>query len=133
MAVMMFLVLLTTPLPAEASTRELDNHMVELLLEKPVEPPPVVADKKLPPKEEEGKRARKEEGKAGETGVLPALELNENEQTVFATLKANDELSIDEIIRACGLPSSAVNVALFSLEMKRLVKQLPGKMFVRNQ
>ena len=48
-------------------------------------------------------------------------------------VKADDEMSIDEIIRASGLPSSAVNVALFSLEMKRLVKQLPGKMFVRNQ
>ena len=70
---------------------------------------------------------------ASETGVLPALELNENEQKVFDAVKTDEELSIDEIIRASGLPSSAVNVALFSLEMKRLVKQLPGKMFVRNQ
>jgi len=69
---------------------------------------------------------------ASETGVLPALELNENEQKVFAAVKANDESSIDEIIRASGLPSSTVNVALFSLEMKRLVKQLPGKMFLQN-
>lgn len=68
-----------------------------------------------------------------ETGVLPALELNDNEQRVLAAVKAGDENSIDEIIRASGLPSSAVNVALFSLEMKRLVKQLPGKLFVRNQ
>jgi DNA processing protein len=70
---------------------------------------------------------------AGETGVLPALDLNENEQTIFAAVKLEEETSIDEIIRACGLPSSAVNVALFSLEMKRLVKQLPGKLFVRNK
>jgi len=70
---------------------------------------------------------------ASETGVLPALELNENEQKIFAAVQLNDETSIDEIIRACGLPSSAVNVALFSLEMKRLVKQLPGKLFVRNK
>ena len=70
---------------------------------------------------------------ASETGVLPALELNENEQTIFAAVKLEDETSIDEIIRASGLPSSAVNVALFSLEMKRLVKQLPGKLFVRNK
>jgi DNA processing protein len=70
---------------------------------------------------------------ASETGVLPALELNENEQKVFAAVKLDDETSIDETIRACGLPSSAVNVALFSLEMKRLVKQLPGKLFVRNK
>jgi DNA processing protein len=70
---------------------------------------------------------------AGETGVLPALELNENEQLIFANVKLDDETSIDEIIRASGLPSSAVSVALFSLEMKRLVRQLPGKMFLRNR
>jgi DNA processing protein len=69
---------------------------------------------------------------ASETGILPALELNENEQKVLIVVKADDEMSIDEIIRASSLPSSAVSVALFSLEMKRLVKQLPGKMFVRN-
>ncbi|HEY5296618.1 MAG TPA: DNA-processing protein DprA [Verrucomicrobiae bacterium] len=68
----------------------------------------------------------------GETGVLPALELSENEQKVFDALKTDDELSIDEVIRASGLSSSAVSVGLLSLEMKRIVKQLPGKMFVRN-
>ena len=70
---------------------------------------------------------------ANATGVLPALELNENEQNVFSAVKLAEESSIDEIIRASGLPSSAVSVALFSLEMKRLVKQLPGKLFVRNK
>jgi len=70
---------------------------------------------------------------ASETGVLPALALNENEERIFASVRLEDETSIDEIIRASGLPSSAVNVALFSLEMKRLVKQLPGKLFVRNK
>src|SRR6516225_9365904 len=66
-----------------------------------------------------------------ETGVLPALELTDHEQKVFGALDS-EELSIDDIIRKCGLPSSAVSVALLSLEMKRLVKQLPGKMFVKN-
>jgi len=69
----------------------------------------------------------------GETGVLPALELSENEQKVFDALRTNDETSIDEVIRRSGLPSSAVSVALLSLEMKRVVKQLPGKLFVRNR
>ena len=70
---------------------------------------------------------------ASETGVLPALELSETEQKIFDAVKADDETTIDEVIRACGLPSSTVSVALFSLEMKRLVKQLPGKLFVRNK
>jgi DNA processing protein len=68
----------------------------------------------------------------GETGILPALELSENEQKVFDALKSDDELTIDEVIRKSGLPSSAVSVGLLSLEMKRVVKQLPGKLFVRN-
>lgn len=68
---------------------------------------------------------------AAETGVLPALELSENEQKVYDTL-SNEEVGIDDVIRKSGLPSSAVSVALLSLEMKRLVRQLPGKMFVRN-
>ncbi|HVU28566.1 MAG TPA: DNA-processing protein DprA [Verrucomicrobiae bacterium] len=67
----------------------------------------------------------------GETGVLPALELSENEQKVFDALD-DDERGIDELIRQSGLPSSAVSVALLSLEMKRIVKQLPGKMFRKN-
>src|SRR5438477_6469886 len=66
-----------------------------------------------------------------ETGVLPAIELSENEQKVFVTLD-HEEIGIDDIIRKSGLPTSAVSVALLSLEMKRLVKQLPGKVFVKN-
>jgi DNA processing protein len=66
-----------------------------------------------------------------ETGVLPALELSENEKLVYDSL-SREESSTDDVIRQSGLPSSAVSVALFGLEMKRAVKQLPGKMFVRN-
>ena len=67
----------------------------------------------------------------GETGVLPALELSENEQKVYGTLD-HEEISIDDVICKSGLPSSAVSVALLNLEMKRLIRQLPGKMFQRN-
>jgi DNA processing protein len=67
----------------------------------------------------------------GETGVLPALELSENERRVYDSL-SHEESSIDEVIRRSGLPSSAVSVALLSLEMKHVIKQLPGKLFVQN-
>ena len=63
--------------------------------------------------------------------TLPGMTLSDNEQKTYDAL-SNEESSIDEIIRRTGLPSSAVSVALLSLEMKRLVKQLPGKLFVRN-
>jgi DNA processing protein len=67
---------------------------------------------------------------AAETGVLPALELTENEQLVFAALDT-EERHMDEVIQKSTLPASAVSVALLSLEMKRLVRQLPGRYFVR--
>lgn len=69
----------------------------------------------------------------GETGVLPALELSANEQKIFDALAVEEESSIDEVIRRSGLPASAVNVGLLGLEMKRVVRQLPGKLFVRNR
>lgn len=68
---------------------------------------------------------------AAQTGVLPALELSDNEQKVYDALD-REEISIDDVMRKSGLPVSAVSVALLSLEMKRLVRQLPGKMFLKN-
>ena len=67
-----------------------------------------------------------------ESGTLPALSLSENEQKVHDVL-SREELAMDDVIRRSGLPASAASVALLSLEMKRLVKQLPGKLFVRNR
>jgi DNA processing protein len=58
--------------------------------------------------------------------------LSDNEQAVINCLPDTQERTIDEVIRGTGLPASAVSVALLSLEMKRIVKQLPGKCFVRN-
>jgi DNA processing protein len=69
---------------------------------------------------------------AAQTGVLPALELSDNERKAYDAV-ADEEMNIDEVIRKSGLPSSAVSVALLNLEMKRLIRQLPGKVFVRNQ
>jgi len=44
----------------------------------------------------------------------------------------NEEVAIDEIIRGTGLTSAAVSATLLGLEMKRLIKQLPGKQYARN-
>ncbi|HEY3860336.1 MAG TPA: DNA-processing protein DprA [Verrucomicrobiae bacterium] len=62
---------------------------------------------------------------------LPALSLSDNETALYDLID-NQETGIDDIIRRSGLPASAVSVALLGLEMKRLVRQLPGKMFVKN-
>src|SRR5204862_6118038 len=69
---------------------------------------------------------------AAENGTLPALTLSQNEQKVYEVL-GHEELAMDDVIRRSGLPPSAAAVTLLSLEMKRLIKQLPGKLFVRNR
>lgn len=62
--------------------------------------------------------------------TLPALTLTPAEQQVFDALGA-EEMGLDDVIRRSGLPASAVSAALLGLEMKRLVRQLPGKVFQR--
>jgi DNA processing protein len=76
-------------------------------------------------------RSNRSEG-PGDSPKLPAATLSENEQSVFDAL-TDDESSIDELIRRSGLPASTVTVALLGLEMKRLIRQLPGKMFLKNR
>jgi DNA processing protein len=66
-----------------------------------------------------------------ETASFPAMSLTDNEQAAYTVLSA-EERSIDEVIRLSGLSASTATVALFSLEMKRLARQLPGKLYVRN-
>lgn len=62
---------------------------------------------------------------------LPGLTLTENEKLVYDALGA-EELFTDDVIEKTGLPASTVSVALLTLEMKKLVKQMPGKVFARN-
>jgi DNA processing protein len=69
---------------------------------------------------------------AAETGVLPALELTEPEQLVYETL-SHEDISIDDVIVRSNLPASAASVALLSLEMKKLVRQIPGRRYLRNR
>jgi DNA processing protein len=64
-------------------------------------------------------------------GTKPALRLSDMEEKVMAQL-GREETAIDEIIRASGLTTACVSATLLSLEMKRLVRQLPGKQYVRN-
>jgi DNA processing protein len=61
---------------------------------------------------------------------LPGLTLTENEKVVYEALGV-EELFTDDVIAKTGLPASTVSVALLTLEMKKLVKQMPGKVFVR--
>jgi len=60
--------------------------------------------------------------------TLPAL--SDEERRVYDAIEST-ETAIDDIGRKCQLPSATVSSALLRLELKRLVKQLPGKYFVK--
>lgn len=68
------------------------------------------------------------------TPELPAAatptELTANQQKVFDAL-GSEEASFDSVMMTSGLTAAAVSSNLLALEMRRLVKQLPGKRFVK--
>ncbi len=67
---------------------------------------------------------------ASESGQLPGLTLSDNEKLLYDAL-GTEELFTDDLIAKTGLPPSTVSVALLTLEMKKLVRQAPGKVFSR--
>jgi DNA processing protein len=60
----------------------------------------------------------------------PQQELTETEHTVLEAL-TDDENHVDAITSRSRLPTAIVSSTLLALEMKRLVKQLPGSRFVK--
>jgi DNA processing protein len=56
--------------------------------------------------------------------------LTPEEEKIYAAIEL-DETPIDAITQATGLSSGIVSSALLRLEMRKLVRQLPGKRFVR--
>jgi DNA processing protein len=62
--------------------------------------------------------------------VRPLPDLSEEERRVYESIRET-ETSIDDIATEAGLPSGTVSSTLLRLELKKLVKQLPGKYFVK--
>ena len=60
----------------------------------------------------------------------PGISLAGDENTVYQSI-GTSETHINEITAKCGLPSSIVNATLMKLEMKRVIKPLPGKYYTR--
>jgi DNA processing protein len=68
---------------------------------------------------------------AAQPKARPALDqLSGEEAKVFEVL-GGEELHVDIIIRKSGLPSPVVSSSLLRLEMRKLVRQLPGRIYVR--
>ena len=60
----------------------------------------------------------------------PSATLAGDEEKVFAML-GTAETHINEIAASTGLPMPVVSATLMKLEMKRVVRPLPGKFYVR--
>src|SRR5213082_2014973 len=67
---------------------------------------------------------------APEAAARPLPPLSDEERRVYDAIEAT-ETSIDDVTTKSELSSAAVSSTLLQLELKRLVKQLPGKYFVK--
>jgi DNA processing protein len=65
-----------------------------------------------------------------QAAARPLPTLTDDERRVYDAIEAT-ETSIDDIATKSDLPSGNVSSTLLRLELKRLVKQLPGKYFVK--
>ena len=89
--------------------------------------PPEIAARLLPPEPAKRKKA----GAVAQTQhVLPA-DLSEGERVVMKLLSADEPVHIDALVGASNLSVSALTGILLGLEMRELIRQLPGKCFVR--
>jgi DNA processing protein len=58
--------------------------------------------------------------------------LTEDERKVYKVL-SDEPAYIDEILRTTGITPSKMSKVLLNLELKRLIKEMPGKQFVRRE
>ena len=89
--------------------------------------PPQIAARLLPPPFGEKK---KEKSLADRLEFVPAG-LSQPENLVFRTLTPDSPTHLDALFEQSRLPISELTAALLSLEMRELIRQLPGRCFVR--
>ncbi len=70
-----------------------------------------------------------EQPEAEQRNLLAAASLNGSEKKLYELLSAEELIPIDDLVERSGLNSSEVLATLFNLEMKGIVRQLPGKQF----
>jgi DNA processing protein len=89
--------------------------------------PPQIAAKLLPPPFGERRRER---SLADQLSLVPQA-LKGNERSVFKLLTADSPSHIDSLVEESKLSVADLTAALLALEMRELVRALPGKCFVR--
>lgn len=72
-----------------------------------------------------------EKASAEERLALVQEGLSETQRILFGLLSVDEARLIDDLVDLSGLNSSEVLAALFDLEMKGVVRQLPGKQFLK--
>src|SRR6059058_1172966 len=72
-----------------------------------------------------------EQPEAEQRNLLAVNGLNDSEKKLYELLSVEEPVPIDEIVERSGLNSSNVLATLFTLEMKGIVRQLPGKQFCK--
>jgi len=72
-----------------------------------------------------------EQPETEQRNLLAVNGLNGSEKKLYELLSAEEPVPVDEIVERSGLNSSEVLATLFTLEMKGIVRQLPGKQFCK--
>jgi DNA processing protein len=89
--------------------------------------PREIAAELLPPP----RRRSKKKGELIDQLQLTPPDLSEDERTVFKLLTTDSPLQIDALAETTKLSITQLTTALLSLEMRELIRALPGKCFVR--
>ena len=72
-----------------------------------------------------------EQPEAEQRNLLAVNGLSDSEKKLYELLSAEEPVPIDDLLERSGLNSSEVLATLFTLEMKGMVRQLPGKQFCK--
>lgn len=88
--------------------------------------PSQIAAAILPPKVEEGTS-----GEARRQPELAPTGMNDNERKVWEILSADDSTHIDVLLETSGLSFGDLNAALVGLDIRDLIRVLPGKHYAR--
>ena len=101
---------------------KLVDHWMDVIEEFPAE----IRMQLLPPAEaSEGAQATAESASLFEQSLGP------DQKAVFEVLRADEPLFVDAIFGSVAVPQARVLQALLELEMTGLIRQLPGKNFIR--
>ncbi|MBZ5546185.1 MAG: DNA-processing protein DprA [Acidobacteriia bacterium] len=101
---------------------KLVDQWVDVIEEFPAE----VRKQLLPPVEaSEGKL------EGAEKGTLFDQSLSPDQKAVFDVLRADEAMFVDSVFGSVALPPQRILQALLELEMSGLIRQLPGKNFIR--